>query len=62
MPWDDLLALGLGVIGWDPGTFWDSSYTELMYAFDGYRAKNGIEDDQGPPSASDFQHLIDRDK
>ncbi|MCJ2071206.1 phage tail assembly chaperone [Methylobacterium sp. J-030] len=37
-PWDDALALGLGVLGWRPGDFWSATPREFAAAL-GRRAR-----------------------
>ena len=41
LPWDDLLAVALGILAWTPRTFWEATVPEYAAAVRGKRAMNG---------------------
>jgi len=47
-PWEEAMALGLGVLRWNPDAFWRATPRELIAAYEGLRGgsreKPGRED------------------
>lgn len=53
MDWARWKEIALGVLGWPPDVFWQSTFAELFPAIDGWREKNGTDGDKGPPAGRD---------
>lgn len=54
-PWDDVMALGLSVLRWDPSEFWRATPREVMAAID--RLRGGRESE--PAGGSDLRRLME---
>ena len=53
-PWDEAMALGLGVLRWNPTEFWRATPRELTAAFEGLRGTRGPE----PAGQSDLVRML----
>ncbi len=54
LPWDDVLAFGLGVLRWPPDVFWRATPRELAAALRGMRGRAGAE----PLGRADLHDLM----
>lgn len=54
-PWDDVIGVGLGVLGFSPAVFWAMTPREFGFAV---RARFGLDGGTGPISKSDMQALM----
>jgi uncharacterized phage protein (TIGR02216 family) len=54
-PWDDAMALGLGVLRWSPDAFWRATPRELMAAYDGLSGRRRAE----PAGRADLKRLME---
>ena len=53
-PWDEAMALALGILRWPPDTFWRATPSELFAALRGPARGAGVE----PATSSDVDRLM----
>ncbi|MGO4704520.1 phage tail assembly chaperone [Microvirga sp. 2MCAF38] len=54
-PWDDALSFGLGVLRWNPDTFWHATPRELIAAWE---TLNGVHKSQ-PATSRDLRRMME---
>lgn len=53
-PWEDAMALGLGVLRWSPTEFWRATPRELIAAWNAHTCKQSL----APAGRGDLERLM----
>ena len=54
-PWEDAMALGLGVLRWSPEEFWNATPRELIAAWQALAGKQNL----APAGRDDLERLME---
>lgn len=62
LPWRRLKQIGMGVLGWPPSLFWQSTLADLMAALEGYLERIGARRADAEPTLTraEFEALKQR--